>query len=133
LENHKQQKHSFSPLLKLTKKTFKSTTMNNLSTTIDTFIHSLTTNEDQINILLPLLQQHDEILRLVEHYRPNWIKFSIIYILLGIETIQQKDHNNEYIELSTLMIFKLLKKLSKEVNTFISFRETRSNPPPLSQ
>ena len=31
LENHKEQKHTLSPLLKLTKKTFKSTTMDNLS------------------------------------------------------------------------------------------------------
>ena len=115
LENHKQHKQSLTPLLKLTKKTFKSTTIDNLSTTMETFIQSLTTNDDKLNILVPLLQQHDEILRLVEHYRPNWIKFSIIYILLGIETINQKDNQNEYIELSTLMVLKLLKKLSKEV------------------
>jgi hypothetical protein len=82
LENYKQQKQSLSPLLKLTKKIFKSTTIDTLSSTID---------------------------------RPNWIKFSIIYILLGIETIKQQD-NNEYIELATVMIFKLLKKLSKEVS-----------------
>ncbi len=82
MENYKQQKQSLSPLLKLTKKIFKSTTIDTLSSTID---------------------------------RPNWIKFSIIYILLGIETIKQQD-NNEYIELATVMIFKLLKKLSKEVS-----------------
>jgi len=114
LENYKQQKTISSPLLKLTKKNFKSTTIENLSTSIEIFIQSLTNHDDQENILLPLLKQHDEVLRLVEHHRPNWIKFSIIYILLGIQTIQQKD-NNEYIQLSTLMIFKLLKKLSKEV------------------
>ncbi len=115
MENYKQQKQSLSPLLKLTKKIFKSTTIETLSSTIDTFIQSLTSNDDRKNTLLPLLQQHDEILRLVEHHRPNSIKFSIIYILLGIETIKQQD-NNEYIELATVMIFKLLKKLSKEVS-----------------
>jgi hypothetical protein len=114
LENYKQQKNISSPLLKLTKKIFKSITIENLSTTIEIFIQSLTNCDDQENILLPLLQQHDEVLRLVEHHRPNWIKFSIIYILLGIQTITQKN-NNEYIQLSTIMIFKLLKKLSKEV------------------
>jgi len=115
LENYKQQKQSLSPLLKLTKKIFKSTTIDTLSNTIDTFIQSLIINDDRANILLPLLQQHDEILRLVEHHRPNWIKFSIIFILLGIQTIKQQD-NNEYIQLSTLMVFKLLKNLSKEVS-----------------
>ncbi|CAF3430204.1 unnamed protein product [Rotaria sp. Silwood1] len=115
LENYKRQKQTSSPLLKLTKKTFKSTTIDNLLTTIDRFIQSITTNDDHQNILLPLLQQYDEILRLVEHYRPNWIKFSIIYILLGIETIKQQT-NNEYIELSTIIVFKLLKKLSQEIS-----------------
>jgi hypothetical protein len=114
LENYKQQKNISSPLLKLTKKIFKSITIENLSTTIEIFIQSLVNYDDQENILVPLLQQHDEVLRLVEHHRPNWIKFSIIYILLGIQTIKQKD-NNEYIQLSAIMIFKLLKKLSKEV------------------
>jgi hypothetical protein len=115
LENYKQQKQTSSSLLKLTKKIFKSTTIDNLSATLETFIQSLTNHDDRENILLPFLQQHDEILRLVEHHRPNWIKFSIIFILLGIQTIKQQD-NNEYIQLSTLMVFKLLKNLSKEVS-----------------
>lgn len=114
LENYKQQKNISSSLLKLTKKVFKSATIENLSTTIERFLQGLVEHDDRENILLPLLQQHDEILRLVEHHRPNWIKFAIIYILLGIQTIKQQN-NNEYIQLSTLMIFKLLKKLSKEV------------------
>ncbi|CAF0784428.1 unnamed protein product [Adineta steineri] len=115
LDNSKQHKQSLSSLLKLTKKVFKSTTIKTLSSTLDTFIQSITTNDDQKNVLLPLLQQHDEILRLVEHHRPNWIKFSIIYILLGIETVKQQN-NNEYVELAIIMIFKLLKKLSKEIS-----------------
>lgn len=117
LENSKQQKQNSSSLLKLTKKVFKSATIENLSTTIETFLQSLVEHDDKEKILLPLLQQHDEILRLVEHHRPNWIKFAIIYILLGIQTIKQQNNNNnnEFIQLSTLMIFKLLKKLLKEV------------------
>ena len=125
LENYKQQKQissssSSSPLLKLTKKIFKSITIENLSTTIEIFIQSIINHEQKEYILIPLLQQHDEILRLVDDHRPNWIKFSIIYILLGIQTIKQLD-NNEYIQLSTLMIFKLLKKLSQEVSYINEF------------
>jgi hypothetical protein len=83
---------------------------------METFIQSLTSYDDREKILLPLLQQHDEILRLVEHHRPNWIKFAIIFILLGIQIIK-KQVNNEDIQLSTLMMFKLLKKLSQEVSS----------------
>lgn len=104
-----------SPLLKLAKKVFKSVTVDALPTTIERFIQSITNNDDQENTLLPLFRQCDEILRLVEHYRPNWIKFAIIYVLLGIEAIQ-KHKNNEYTELGTIMIFKLIKQLSKEVS-----------------
>jgi hypothetical protein len=118
LENSKQQKQNSSSLLKLTKKIFKSATMENISMTIETFLQALVEHDDRENILLPLLQQHDEISRLVEHYRPNWIKFSIIYILLGIEIIKQQN-NHEFIQLSVIMIFKLLKKLSNEVNLMI--------------
>ncbi len=92
--------------------------MENISMTIETFLQALVEHDDRENILLPLLQQHDEISRLVEHYRPNWIKFSIIYILLGIEIIKQQN-NHEFIQLSVIMIFKLLKKLSNEVNLMI--------------
>jgi hypothetical protein len=88
--------------------------MENISMTIETFIQALVEHDDRENVLLPLLQQHDEILRLVEHYRPNWIKFAIIYILLGIQIIKQQN-NNEFIQLSIIMIFKLLKQLSNEV------------------
>lgn len=103
-------------MIKLTKKIFKSATVETLSTTIDRFISAIGTNDDQADILLPLLQQSDEILRLVEHYRPNWIKFAIIYVLLGVETI--KNHSdNEYNELATISIFKLLKNLSNEVRS----------------
>jgi hypothetical protein len=125
LDNYKQQNQSLSPLLKLTKKVFKSTTINSLSTTIDTFIQLLITNNDQANILLPLLRQHDEILRLVEHHRPNWVKFAIIYVLLGIETIKQQE-NKEYIELAIVIVFKLLKNLSKEVSS-IKYRRTKTS------
>ncbi|CAF1260717.1 unnamed protein product [Adineta ricciae] len=114
LDSYKQHKHSLSPLLKLTKKVFKSATMETLSSTIETFIQSLTNTSERKDVLLPLLQEHDEVLRLVEHNRPNWIKFAIIYTLLGVETIKQQDVN-EYIELATVMIFKLLKKLAKEI------------------
>ena len=68
-----------------------------------------------MHTLLPLLKEHEEIFRLVEHYRPHWIKFAVIYVLLGIETLRQPS-NTEYTELSTTMIFHLLKKLSKEVS-----------------
>jgi hypothetical protein len=115
LENYKQKKQNPSSLLKLTKKIFKSTTMENISTTIETFLQALVEHDDRENVLLPLLQQHDEILRLVEHYRPNWIKFAIIYVLLGIQTIN-KQVNNEFVQLSVIMVFKLLKKLLNEVN-----------------
>ena len=89
--------------------------MENISTTIETFLQALVEHDDRENVLLPLLQQHDEILRLVEHYRPNWIKFAIIYVLLGIQTIN-KQVNNEFVQLSVIMVFKLLKKLLNEVN-----------------
>ena len=115
LETYKQQKHISSPLLKLTRKIFKSATIETLSTRIHQFILSMTVNDDQKQILLLVLRQCDEILRLVEHHRPNWIKFSIIYILLGIETIKQQN-NNESIVLIVTMILKLLKNLSKEVS-----------------
>ena len=115
LDNSKQQKQNSSSLIKLTRKIFKSNTVENLSKTIETFLQALVKHDDREKILVPLLQQHDEILRLVEHHRPNWIKFAIIFILLGIETIKQQE-NNEYIQLSVILIFKLLKKLSNEVD-----------------
>ena len=115
LENYKQKKQNPSSLLKLTKKIFKSTTVENISTTIETFLQALVEHDDRENVLLPLLQQHDEILRLVEDYRPNWIKFAIIYVLLGIQIIN-KQVNNEFVQLSVIMVFKLLKKLLNEVN-----------------
>ncbi|CAF2088985.1 unnamed protein product [Rotaria magnacalcarata] len=114
LENYKQ-KQTSSPLLKLAKKNFKSTTVDSLSTAIARFIQSIPISDDQSNILLPLLRQSDEILRLVEHFRPNWVKFAIIYVLLGIETIKQHA-NNEYNQLATIIVFKLLKSLSKEIS-----------------
>lgn len=115
LENSKQNKQNSSPLLKLTKKIFKSTTIETLSSTMSTFLHALVEHDEHEKILLPLLQQHDEILRLVEHHRPNWIKFAIIFILIGIETIKQHD-NQEYTQLSVIMVFKLLKILANEVS-----------------
>ena len=115
LENSKQNKQNSSPLLKLTKKIFKSTTIENLSTTMTTFLHALVEHNEPEKVLFPLLQQHDEILRLVEHHRPNWIKFAIIFIQLGIEIIKQQQ-NEEFVQLSVIMVFKLLKRLANEVN-----------------
>lgn len=118
LDNFKQQQPSVTPLLKLTKKIFKSATVDSLPTVLNTFIQSISSNDDRAHILLPLLEQHEETLRLVEHNRPSWIKFCIIYILLGVKTIQRQE-NGEYIEVATSMMFKLLKKLSKEVSVSI--------------
>lgn len=115
LDNYKKQNHALSPLLKVVKKTFKSANIGALSTTIETFVQALTQSSERQEVLLPLLQQHDEVLRLVEHNRPSWIKFAVIYILLGVDTIKQQNVE-EYVELATVMIFKLLKKLSKEVS-----------------
>ena len=105
-------------MLKVAKRTFKVTTAitpSSLSASMEAFIQSLATSDDRMHTLLPLLKEHEEIFRLVEHYRPHWIKFAVIYVLLGIETLRQPS-NTEYTELTTTMIFHLLKKLSKEVS-----------------
>lgn len=118
LENSKQNKQNTSPLLKLTKKIFKSTNIENLSSTMTTFLQALVEHNEPEKVLFPFLQQHDEILRLVEQHRPNWIKFAVIFILLGIEIIKQQQ-NEQFIQLSVIMVFKLLKRLANEVNNHI--------------
>jgi hypothetical protein len=115
LNNYKQQQHVMTPLLKLTKQTFRSTSRDSLSTDLELFIQSIGRHNDRTNVLLFVIEQHDDILRLVEHHRTHWIKFAIIFILLGIEIIQHRDKNDD-IELTINMIFKLLMGLSKEVS-----------------
>lgn len=108
LDNSKQ--HKTNPLIKLTKKIYKSTTIDNLLSSIENFLQAIAKQNDGEKISTILFQHHDEILRLVEFNRPNWIKFALIYILLGIQTIQGDDS-----QLAIIMVLNLLKRLNQEV------------------
>ena len=114
LDTHKS---SLTPLMKLAKKTFKNQQGEVSSGAMENFLQSISDHDDRTKMLRPIFDQKDEILRLMESSRPNWIKFAVIYILLGIEALKHQ----EWTEFAVRMIFKLLQKLSKEVS-----RSTRS-------
>ncbi|CAF0748543.1 unnamed protein product [Didymodactylos carnosus] len=80
------------------------------------FIDTLAKSE----FVFKIIEQHDNILRVVDNNRKNKIKYHVIYISLAIEAIRThlKEHqtlNMKHIELASVTTFKLLKKLHEEV------------------
>jgi hypothetical protein len=112
------QKSSLTPLMKLAKKYFKNVQQETFVESFDKFLRSIDDHDDRTSIFRSIFDQQEEIFRLMDSSRPNWIKFAVIFILLGLEAMKI----SELTEFSVRMILKLLQKLSKEVSRTFRFR-----------